>query len=53
MRDWGFATRYDDVSSQVALAGVGEAEQTSASGRFVNGSPHTTHGRTRSGCSSR
>ena len=33
MRDWGFATRYDDVSSQVAIAGVGEAEQTSASGR--------------------
>ena len=28
MRDWGFATRYDDVSGQVAIAGVGEAEQT-------------------------
>src|SRR5207244_6700280 len=33
MSDWGFATRYDDVSGQVAIVGVGEAEQTSASGR--------------------
>jgi acetyl-CoA acetyltransferase len=31
--DWGFATRFDDVSGQVAIAGVGEAEQTRASGR--------------------
>src|SRR5205823_1510879 len=33
MSDWGFATRLDDVSGQVAIAGVGEAEQTRASGR--------------------
>jgi acetyl-CoA acetyltransferase len=30
---WGFASEYDDVSGQVAIAGVGEADQTKASGR--------------------
>jgi acetyl-CoA acetyltransferase len=31
--DWGFAAEYEDVSAEVAIAGVGEADQTKASGR--------------------
>lgn len=30
---WGFASEYEDVSGRVAIAGVGEAEHTKASGR--------------------
>jgi acetyl-CoA acetyltransferase len=33
--DWGFASALDDVSGQVAIAGVGEADHTKASGRTV------------------
>jgi acetyl-CoA acetyltransferase len=31
--DWGFATELDDVRGAVAIAGVGDADQTKASGR--------------------
>lgn len=31
--DWGFASPLDDVAGQVAIAGVGEADHTKASGR--------------------
>ncbi|MCU1460459.1 MAG: thiolase family protein [Acidimicrobiales bacterium] len=31
--DWGFAHDLDDISGQVAIAGVGEADHTKASGR--------------------
>ncbi len=31
--DWGFATPLDDVSGQVAIVGVGEADHSKASGR--------------------
>jgi acetyl-CoA acetyltransferase len=31
--DWGFATELDDVSGQVAIVGIGEADHTKASGR--------------------
>jgi hypothetical protein len=33
--DWGFASALDDVSGAVAIAGVGEADHTNASGRTV------------------
>ena len=33
MPDWGAATPLDDVSGEVAVVGVGEADQTGASGR--------------------
>jgi acetyl-CoA acetyltransferase len=32
-RAWGFASELDDVSGEVAIAGVGEADHTKASGR--------------------
>jgi acetyl-CoA acetyltransferase len=32
-QDWGFASRLDDVSGQVAIVGVGEADHSKASGR--------------------
>jgi acetyl-CoA acetyltransferase len=31
--DWGHATPYDDVGGEIAIAGVGEADHTKASGR--------------------
>src|SRR5262249_57668787 len=31
--DWGFAADLEDISGQVAIAGVGEADHTKASGR--------------------
>jgi acetyl-CoA acetyltransferase len=31
--DWGFASELDDVTGEVAIAGVGEADHTKASGR--------------------
>ncbi len=31
--DWGFAAPFDDISGQVAIAGVGESRHTRASGR--------------------
>ena len=31
--DWGFATPYEDVAGEVAIAGVGESEHSKASGR--------------------
>src|SRR5262245_2514619 len=31
--DWGYASDYDDVRGQVAIAGIGETEYTKASGR--------------------
>jgi acetyl-CoA acetyltransferase len=31
--DWGHATEFDDVSGQVAIAGIGETSYTKASGR--------------------
>lgn len=31
--DWGSATAFDDITGQVAIAGVGEADHTAASGR--------------------
>ena len=31
--DWGYAERYDDVSGEVAIVGVGDADHTAASGR--------------------
>ena len=33
MTDWGFPSELDDVSGAVAIAGVGEADHTKASGR--------------------
>jgi len=33
--DWGFASALEDVSGEVAIAGVGEADHTKASGRTV------------------
>ena len=34
--EWGHASDYDDVSGQVAIVGVGEADHTKASGRSVH-----------------
>jgi acetyl-CoA acetyltransferase len=31
--DWGHATEYDDINSEVAIAGIGETAYTKASGR--------------------
>src|ERR1044071_1647064 len=31
--DWGYASDFDDVRGQVAIAGIGETEYTKASGR--------------------
>jgi acetyl-CoA acetyltransferase len=31
--DWGFATPYEDVGGEVAIAGVGESDHSKASGR--------------------
>jgi acetyl-CoA acetyltransferase len=31
--EWGFTNPYDDVSGEVAIVGIGEADQTKASGR--------------------
>ena len=33
MADWGFPSELDDVSGEIAIAGVGEADHTKASGR--------------------
>jgi len=33
--DWGEAVEFEDVSGQVAIAGVGEADHSKASGRSV------------------
>jgi acetyl-CoA acetyltransferase len=32
-REWGFTSELDDISGQVAIAGIGEADHTKASGR--------------------
>lgn len=36
MADWGWASDLDDISGRVAIAGIGEAEFSKASGRTAN-----------------